>query len=308
MIENFTAADIPDQSGKTFFITGANTGLGFESAKAIAGKNGRVLVGARNPEKGETAVDEILRVHPGANVQFVRIDLADLASIEEAATTVAGEPRLDVLLNNAGVMMPPRSLTKDGFESQFGINHLGHFALTAHLMPKLLATPESRIVTVSSNVHRMGSGDLYWDDINAEQSYDPQGRYAASKLANLLFTYELDRRLRGKGESTLAAAAHPGAADTELARHYPVWAKALLSVLRPLLLRWVNTAESGAWPQELAATHPDVQGGQYFGPSGRRELGGKARQVDSSVESKDPEKASRLWALSIEMTGVSPGL
>lgn len=158
-----------------------------------------MLVGARNPEKGEAAVSQIRQRQPGADVQFVRIDLADLESIREAADVVAQEPRLDVLLNNAGVMMNPKTLTKDGFESQFGINHLGHSALTAHLLPTLLRTPKSRIVNVSSNAHRMGDGDLYWDDINAEQSHDPQGRYYASKLANLLFTYELDRRLRASG-------------------------------------------------------------------------------------------------------------
>lgn len=307
MIQDFTADDIPDQTGKTFFITGANSGLGFESAKAFAGKGGRVLLGARDREKGEAAIDRIRQVHPDADVRFVRIDLADLESIREAADVVAQEPRLDVLMNNAGIMMNPKSFTKDGFESQFGINHLGHFALTGHLLPALLETPDSRIVTVSSNVHKMGDGDLYWDDLDAKQSYSPQGRYAASKLANLLFTYELDRRLEAKGASTKAVAAHPGMADTELGRHYPAWARALLAVLRPVLLRWVNSAESGAWPQELAATHPDVQGGQYFGPS-RREISGKARQVDSSSESKDPEKARRLWDLSIEMTGVDPGL
>ena len=308
MIENFTAADIPDQTGKTFFITGANSGLGFESAKAFAGKGGRVLLGARDPEKGEAAVDRIIAAHPDADVQFVRIDLADLDSVREAAEAVEREPRLDVLLNNAGVMMNPKSFTKDGFESQFGINHLGHFALTGHLLPTLLKTPNSRIVNVSSNAHKMGDGDLYWDDIGAEQSYSPQGRYSASKLANLLFTYELDRRLEAKGASTRAVAAHPGMADTELGRHYPAWAKVLLAVLRPVLRPFVNSAESGAWPQELAATHPDVRGGQYFGPGRRAETSGKAKQVESSEQSKDPENARRLWDLSIEMTGVDPGL
>ncbi len=308
MIENFTAADIPDQTGKTFFVTGANTGLGFESAKAFAGKGGRVLVGARDPEKGEAAVGRIRQEYPNADVQFVRIDLADLESIREAAGVVAQEPRLDVLLNNAGVMMNPKTLTRDGFESQFGINHLGHFALTAHLLPTLFETPGSRIVNVSSNAHKMGDGDLYWEDIGAEQNYSPQGRYSASKLANLLFTYELDRRLKANGASTLAVAAHPGMADTELGRHYPGRARALLAVLRPALLLWLNSAESGAWPQELASTHPEVRGGQYFGPSRPGEVGGKAKQVDSSTESKDPEKARRLWDLSVEMTGVDPGL
>ena len=212
-ITEFTSADVPDQSGKTFFITGANTGIGFEAAKVFAGKGGRVLLGCRNPEKGEEALARIADAYPGADVTLVQIDLSDLASVRAAAEVVAREPRLDVLVNNAGVMWNPKTITKDGFESQFGINHLGHFALTGLLLPTLEATPNSRIVTVSSGGHRQGNGDLYWDDINADQDYHPRKRYYASKLANLLFTYELDRRLRAKDSSTIAVAVHPGGAD-----------------------------------------------------------------------------------------------
>lgn len=267
-----------------------------------------MLLGARSPDKGKAAAARIREAHPDAEVVFVQIDLSDLASVKAAAEVVASEDRLDVLMNNAGVMMNPKTLTKDGFESQFGINHLGHFALTGHLLPTLLATSDSRIVNVSSTGHRMGNGDLPWDDIHAEQSYNTQQRYFASKLANLLFTYELDRRLRAKGADSLAVAAHPGMADTELGRHYPGWALAILNLLKPVLLLLLNTAETGAWPQELAATHPDVEGGQYFGPGRFWEVGGPARQVDSTPESKDPDKAIRLWDLSIALTGVDPGL
>ena len=308
MIANFTSADIPDQQGKTFFITGANTGIGFEAAKAIAGKGGRVLLGCRNRAKGLDAVKRISETHPGADVTLVQIDLADLTSIREAAGVVGREPRLDVLVNNAGVMWNPRTITKNGFESQFGINHLGHFALTGLLLPKLLETADSRIVNISSNGHRQGNHDLYWDDINAEQSYSRMGRYFASKLANLLFTYELDRRLRARGASTIAVAAHPGGSNTELARHITGFWGAVLWVLTPIILLFANTPEQGAWPTELAATHPDVRSGQYFGPDGWGEMSGKARLVDSSEASKDPGKARRLWDLSVAMTGVDPGL
>jgi len=308
MIQNFTSADVPDQSGKTFFVTGANTGIGFEAAKLFAGKGGRVLLGCRNPVKGEDALARIADVHPAVDVTLVEIDLSDLTSVRAAAEVVAREPRLDVLVNNAGVMWNPKTITKDGFESQFGINHLGHFALTGLLLPILEATPDSRIVTVSSGGHRQGNGDLFWDDINAHVEYHPRKRYYASKLANLLFTYELDRRLRAKDSSTIAVAAHPGGSDTELTRYVTgvtgVMARALMPIVRPLL----NTAEQGAWPTELAATAAGVEGGQYFGPGGRMEMAGPAQQVDSSDASKDEAKAQRLWDLSIEMTGVDPGL
>ena len=308
MITDHTATDVPDQSGKTVFITGANTGIGCEAAKVFAGKGARVLLGSRSTAKGQAALAEITEAHPSADVELVEIDLADLASVRTAAEIVGGEPRLDVLVNNAGVMWNPKTITKDGFESQFGINHLGHFALTGLLLPKLEATPDSRIVTVSSNGHRFGNGDLFWDDINADDDYHPRTRYYASKLANLLFTYELDRRLTAKGSSTIAVAVHPGASDTELGRYVTGVFGTVMRAMTPLVRAFMNTAEEGAWPTELAATAPGVQGGQYFGPSRFRETSGPAQQVDSSPESKDPEKAKRLWDLSVEMTGVDPGI
>ncbi len=308
MITDFTTADVPDQSGKTSFVTGANTGIGFEAAKVFAGKGGRVLLGCRNPEKGQDALARIADAHPGANIALVEIDLSDLASVRAAAEVVAQEPRLDILVNNAGVMWNPKTITNDGFESQFGINHLGHFALTGLLLPLLEETPDSRIVTISSGGHRLGDGDIYWDDINADQDYHPRKRYYASKLANLLFTYELDRRLRARDSSTIAVAAHPGGSDTELSRYVTGFTGVMTRAMMPLMRPMMNTAEQGAWPTELAATAPGVEGGQYFGPSNWREMSGPARQVDSSDASKDPVKAERLWDLSIEMTGVDPGL
>ncbi|MCP4306966.1 MAG: SDR family NAD(P)-dependent oxidoreductase [bacterium] len=305
---DFTGKDVPDQTGKTFFITGANTGIGFEAAKVFAGAGARVLLGCRNTEKGKAALARIADAHPGADTQLVEIDLSDLASVRKAAEVVARESHLDVLVNNAGVMWNPKTITKDGFESQFGINHLGHFALTGLLLPVLEATPNSRIVTVSSTGHRLGNGDLFWDDINAEKEYHPRKRYYASKLANLLFTYELDRRLSAKGASTIAVAVHPGGSDTELGRYVTGGFGMMMRVMTPLMRPFMNSAETGAWPTELAATAPAVEGGQYFGPSRYREMSGSAKQVDSSPESKDPQKAKRLWDLSIEMTGIDPGI
>jgi NAD(P)-dependent dehydrogenase (short-subunit alcohol dehydrogenase family) len=308
MITNFTDKDVPDQTGKTIFVTGANTGIGFEAAKVFAGKGARVLLGVRNIEKGKAALAQIADAHPGADVELVEIDLSDLSSVRRAAENVAREPKLDVLVNNAGVMWNPKTITKDGFESQFGINHLGHFALTGLLLPKLEATPHSRIVTVSSNGHKFGNGDLFWDDINADEEYHPRKRYYASKLANLLFTYELDRRLRAKGSGTIAVAVHPGGSDTELGRYVSGAFGVMTRTITPLMRPFMNSAAEGAWPTELAATAPGVQGGQYFGPSRYRELSGPAQQVDSSDASKDIGKAKRLWDLSIEMTGVDPAI
>lgn len=304
MIKKFTAADVTDQSGKTFLVTGANTGVGFEGAKVFAGKGARVLLGCRNPDRGNDAVARITAAHPEADVELVELDLADLASVRRAAEIVAREPKLDVLINNAGVMWNPKTFTADGFESQFGVNHLGHFALTGLLLPILEETPNSRVVTVSSSGHRLGNGDLFWDDINADDSYHPRKRYYASKLANLLFTYELDRRLRAKGSPTTAVAVHPGGSSTELTRHLSKPMALMWLCMRPL----VNSAEDGAWSTELAATADGVEGGQYFGPSRFGELSGPAKQVDSSKASKDPDKAKRLWDLSIEMTSVNPGI
>lgn len=301
MIKNFTDKDVPDQSGRTFFITGANSGIGLEAARAIAGKGGRVLLGCRNPENAKGAVADIVTSHPDADVAPIAIDLADLASVAQAAETVAEEPRLDVLINNAGIMANPKTITKDGFESQFAVNHLGHFALAGRLMPSLEATPESRIVVLSSLGHRRG--DINFDDINASDSYSASQRYFQSKLANLLFMYEMDRRLRAGDSNTIAVAAHPGFAATSLARHASWFVqRVVMTVLRPI----TNSAASGAWPTLAAATHPDVQGGQYFGPRRFGEASGLAEQVDSTAKSKDPVLAARLWDLSIELTGVDP--
>ena len=299
---SFTSKDVPDQTGKTIFITGANTGLGYEAAKTLAGKGARVIIGCRSRAKAEQARNSILADYPKADVMVVELDLADLASVRKAAARVAKEPRLDVLINNAGIMIPPYELTQDGFESQFGVNHLGPFALTGLLLEKLRATPDARIVSTSSIAHKRGK--IHFDDINAEQGYNPIDRYAQSKIANLYFAYELQRRLEAAGASTISVAAHPGIADTELTRYIPRALMLVAPLFRPLF----NTPAQGAWPTLCAATMPGVRGGEYYGPGKRRETAGPAVRVESNRRSHDTAVAKRLWELSIEMTGVDPGV
>lgn len=301
-MKSFTAKDVPDQTGKTIVITGANTGLGLETARVLAGKNARVIIACRSKEKAEQARRDILADHSGADVTIVELDLSNLASVEKAAAELNKESRLDVLINNAGIMIPPYELTADGFESQFGVNHLGPFALTGRLLDKLRATPNARIVSTASIAHNRGK--IHFDDINAENGYNAMGRYGQSKIANLYFAYELQRRLTAAGDTTLSVAAHPGIAATELLRYTP----RPLVVLAPLLLKLCNSAAEGAWPTLCAATWEGVKGGEYYGPSKRRETSGPAIRVKSNRRSHDQKVAGRLWDLSIEMTGVDPGI
>ncbi|MCW2587772.1 MAG: short-chain dehydrogenase [Mycobacterium sp.] len=287
--------DIPDQSGRTAVITGANTGLGYETAAALAAKGARVVLAVRTLDKGKAAADLIVRANPGADVSVQELDLTSLHSIEEAAHELrSGLDQLDLLINNAGVMMTPRSTTKDGFELQFGTNHLGHFAFTGHLLDLLISTPLSRVVTVSSLGHRMGR--IRFDDLQSERRYTRAGAYGQSKLANLLFTYELQRRL--SDTDTIAIAAHPGGSSSELARHLP---SAVQLAFRP----FEQSAELGALPTLRAATDPNASGGDYYGPGGFAELRGYPEVVESNGRSHDVDVARRLWAASEELTGVT---
>jgi NAD(P)-dependent dehydrogenase (short-subunit alcohol dehydrogenase family) len=298
----FTAADVPDQTGKTIVVTGANTGLGFAAAKTLAGKGARVLLGCRSLTKAQAAKDRILADFPKADVVIVDLDLASLASIKKAAQQINREPRLDVLINNAGIMVPPLTHTEDGFESQFGVNHLGPFVLTSLLLDKLRATANARIVSTASVAHRRG--EINFDDINAKKSYSAWRRYAQSKIANLYFGYELQRRLAALGDDTISVVAHPGVADTELSRYIPKPFMLFLPVVKLLF----NSAEQGAWPTLCAATMVGVKGGEYYGPSKRGEIAGPAIKVKSNRRSHNEVIAKRLWDLSIEMTGVEPNL
>jgi NAD(P)-dependent dehydrogenase (short-subunit alcohol dehydrogenase family) len=298
-MSKWTTADIPDQTGRTAVITGANTGLGYETAAALAAKGAHVVLAVRNIEKGKAAADLIARAHPGASVAIQELDLTSLDSVRAAADQLRSNyDSIDLLINNAGVMMTPKSATKDGFELQFGTNHLGHFALTNLLLDRVLAAPGSRVVTVSSVGHRFARNGIRFDDLQWERDYSRIGAYGQSKLANLMFTYELQRRLRGT--ETIAAAAHPGGSRTELTRNLPPLVAAASRVLEPLF----QSADMGALPSLRAATDPGVLGGQYYGPDGFGEQRGYPKVVASSKVSHDTEAQRRLWAVSEELTSV----
>ncbi|BBZ06121.1 short-chain dehydrogenase [Mycolicibacterium doricum] len=297
----WTAADVPDQEGRVAVITGANTGIGYQAAAVLAGKGAHVVLAVRNTDKGRAAAERIRAGMPHADVSVRELDLTSLDSIRAASDELRADyPRIDLLVNNAGVMMTDKGTTKDGFELQLGTNHLGHFALTGQLLDNLLPVEGSRVVTISSGAHRFGR--MNFDDLQSERGYNRVTAYGQSKLANLLFTYELDRRLSAKGAPTIAVAAHPGGSDTELTRN-------LWPVLRqPIQLVWgllAQSAEMGALPTLRAATDPDVRGGQYYGPDGIGEQRGHPKLVQSSARSHDAAAQRRLWSVSEELTGVT---
>jgi len=298
----WTTGDIPDQSGRVAVVTGANTGLGYHVAAALAQTGAHVVLAVRNLEKGNLALARIVAAHLDADVTLQELDLGSLASVRAAAAALRrAYPRIDLLVNNAGVMWTPKQVTEDGFEMQFGTNHLGHFALTGLLLDNLLPVRGSRVVTVSSMGHRLRAA-IHFDDLQWEHSYDRYAAYGQSKLANLLFTYELQRRLAEQHTNTIAVAAHPGASSTELGRSAPTLIKPLLALAGPLLFQ---SAEMGALPTLRAATDPDVEGGQYFGPDGLGEQRGHPKLVSSSAQSHDEDLQRRLWTVSEELTGVT---
>ncbi|OBJ57141.1 SDR family NAD(P)-dependent oxidoreductase [Mycobacterium sp. 1423905.2] len=299
----WSQADIPDQSGRVAVVTGANTGIGYYTAAALAYSGAHVVLAVRNLEKGNAALARIVAAKPEADVTLQQLDLGSLASVRAAADALRGAyPRIDLLINNAGVMWTPKQVTADGFELQFGTNHLGHFALTGLLLDHLLPVRGSRVVTVSSLGHRIRAA-IHFDDLQWERSYSRVGAYGQAKLANLLFTYELQRRLAAQEEAnTVAVAAHPGGSNTELARNLPSIFRPVKAVLGPLLFQ---SPESGALPTLRAATDPDVQGGQYYGPDGLGEQRGAPKLVQSSAQSHDQDLQRRLWTVSEELTGVT---
>jgi NAD(P)-dependent dehydrogenase (short-subunit alcohol dehydrogenase family) len=299
-MSEWTTADIPDQTGRTAVITGANTGLGYETATALAAKGAHVVLAVRNLEKGKDAADLISRRIPGGSVSLQELDLTSLDSIRSAADELRSKhDEIDMLINNAGVMMTPKSTTKDGFELQFGTNHLGHFALTGLLLDRVLAAPGSRVVTVSSAGHRFARG-IRFDDLQSEHDYSRVGAYGQAKLANLMFTYELQRRLAGR--NSIAVAAHPGSSNTELARNVPGPVRIAFNLVTPLV---TQSAAMGALPTLRAATDPGVLGGQYFGPGGFAEQRGYPKVVGSTAASRDTAAQRRLWTVSEELTGVT---
>ncbi len=298
----WSQADVGDQSGRVAVVTGANTGIGYHTAAVLARCGAHVVLAVRDLEKGNIALARIVAADPQADVTLQKLDLSSLDSVRAAAGALrSAYPRIDLLINNAGVMMTPKQLTADGFEMQFGTNHLGHFALTGLLLEHLLDVRDSRVVTVSSNGHRLRSA-IHFDDLQWERSYDRIGAYSQAKLANLLFTYELQRRLATQHKNTIAVAAHPGSSHNELTRNLPTIFKPAVAVLGPLMFQG---AAMGALPTLRAATDPDVQGGQYYGPDGLGEQRGHPKLVASSAQSHDEELARRLWTVSEELTGVT---
>jgi NAD(P)-dependent dehydrogenase (short-subunit alcohol dehydrogenase family) len=298
----WTAEDVPDQAGRVAVITGANTGIGFEAATLLARRGARVVLAVRNLDKGKDAAARIDSATPGADVSVQRLDLTSLTSIGTAADELRSRfETIDLLINNAGVMYTPKASTADGFELQFGTNHLGHFALTGLLLDRLLPLAGSRVVTISSVGHRIRA-DIHFDDLRFERRYSRVAAYGQSKLANLLFTYELQRRLAAASAPTIATAAHPGFSATELVRNSPTLIRAGSRLLEPFL---AQPAEMGALPTLRAATDPGALGGNYFGPAGFRETRGYPVLVSSSARSHDADLQRRLWAVSEELTGVS---
>ena len=299
-VTRWSADQIPDQSERRAIVTGANSGLGLATARELARHGAYVVLACRNTVKGERAAEEIRAAAAGARVDVAPLDLADLASVADFAAGDQARGPLDLLVNNAGLMAPPRRTTKDGFELQLGTNHLGHFALTGRLLDRMADRPDARVVTVSSGAHRAGRMDF--DDPMAERRYFRWTQYGRSKLANLLFALELDRRLNAAGSTIKSVAAHPGYATTNL---QSAAAPALDRAVMKLTNLVGQSPAMGALPQLYAATMPDVLSGQYYGPDGVGEMRGYPRLVAPSRQALDAADAARLWALSEELTGVS---
>jgi NAD(P)-dependent dehydrogenase (short-subunit alcohol dehydrogenase family) len=302
--EKWTQKDIPDLKGKNIIITGGNSGLGFESVKAFAEKEARVILTTRSMERGTAAKNEIIKDFPNAKIEVYELDLGNLDSVEKFSSRIhATLDKLDVLMNNAGIMMSPYFKTQDGFEGQMGTNHLGHFALTGRLLPLILKTDKSRVVTVSSNAHKRGKMDfnnLLFED---GKDYSPIKAYGRSKLANLLFGYELQRRFEKHKVNGISLAAHPGASQTNLARYMED--KWWFPLTKPLLMLLTQSAAMGALPQIRASVDPEAKGGEYYGPGGFNEMKGHPVKVKSNEDSHNPDDAKKLWKESEKITGIN---
>ena len=302
--EIWTVDDMPDLNGKVIIVTGANSGIGYEAAKELARKGAQTILACRSMDKARAALDQILAEIPGAPAEIMQLDLASLASVHQfTGEFKAKYERLDVLVNNAGIMMVPYGQTDDGFERQFGTNHLGHFALTGLLLDLLLRTPQSRVVNISSNGHTMGH--MNFDDLMFEggKGYSGSRAYGRSKLANLMFTYELQRRFEAAGADSSALAAHPGGSNTSLGDHlFEGWyIRPFVPALKAIV---TQSAAMGALPTLRAAVDPNANGGAYYGPGGFRELRGYPVEVHSNGASHNPADARKLWQVSEELTGV----
>lgn len=308
-MRGWTVDGLPDLSGRTWVVTGANSGLGLHTAEGLARRGAKVILACRDPERGCGAAERIEHSVPGAAVQALRLDLADLSSIAEFAERVGAEhDRLHGLVNNAGVMAIPRAETRDGFELQLGTNHLGHFALTGRLLPRLLASPGARVVTVTSLMHRIGR--IRFDDLMGVRRYDKWLAYGQSKLANLLFSYELDRRTQRAGLDLHSVAAHPGYASTNLQSTSAKGSGSRLAAASYRLfyrlgdLTAAQSAQAGAWPSLFAAADPSVARGDLIGPGGPLQMRGRPTRVRPDKNALDAGVAAELWRVSEQLTGV----
>jgi NAD(P)-dependent dehydrogenase (short-subunit alcohol dehydrogenase family) len=301
MSANWSSEQIPDQRGRTAIVTGANSGLGLVTASELARHGASVVLACRNLNKGEEALHRIESTVPGAETELAELDLGSLASVKSFAESFRSRhDGLDLLINNAGVMAPPRRQTADGFELQLGTNHLGHFALTGRLIDTMQGRADARVVTLSSNAHKMGRIDF--DDLQSERRYKRWGAYGQSKLADLMCALELDRRLRAAGSKIKSIAAHPGYASTNLQTAAPPALDRLVMTFTNLIV--AQSAEMGALPSLYAATYPELPGGSYIGPDGIGEFRGHPHVVSPSRAARDEQLAARLWAASQELTGV----
>lgn len=303
---SWNPAEVPDLSGQTALITGANGGIGFEAALAFARAGAHVVLACRDAARGQAATSQIQAASPAGRAELLLLDLARLSSVRQAAAEFATRhSRLDLLVNNAGLMALPRTLTEDGFELHLGVNHFAHFALTGLLLPQLLASPSARVVTVSSLLHHYGW--MRFDDLDGARRYFKWHAYAQSKLANALFGYELQRRLARKGAPVISLLCHPGYAATNLPMVAPTTTGSALGlVTHRFMRRWfAQSAEQGAWPTVYAATKPGLRGGEFIGPQGWLENAGPPVPVKPSAGAQDLESARRLWQVSIERTGVT---
>ncbi len=301
----WSAVDVPDLNGKVAVVTGANSGIGFEAAKVLAEHGATVVLACRNPVKAQNALDTIRTATPAADVSLLEMDLNSLASVRKAADTLlADRPVIDLLINNAGVTFLPYGLTADGFETHYGVNYLGHFAFTGLVLPAVTAADAGRIVTIGSNAHRLGK--MNFDDPGfTKGGYKPLRAYARSKLANLLFAFELQRRLQTAGASTQSLAAHPGGANTEILESIGPVRQKLKQLIDHIPNPIVHSARQGALPTLRAATDPASRGDEYYGPAGLLKMTGPPVLVKASATSRHPETAQRLWELSEEQTGVT---
>ncbi|HWX98230.1 MAG TPA: oxidoreductase [Solirubrobacteraceae bacterium] len=303
MSAGWTSEQIPDQSGRSAVVTGANSGLGLATARELARHGATVVLACRDTEKGARALSEIQAAAPGAQLELEELDLGELASIESFAQrlhSIHGANGLDLLINNAGVMAPPRRETKDGFELQFGTNHLGHFALTARVIDLMQGHADARVVTLSSNAHKMGRIDF--EDPQRTRRYTRWSAYGQSKLANLMFALELDRRLRAASSTVKSVAAHPGYAATNLQSAAAPVADRLVMKFTNLIM--AQSADMGSLPSLYAATFPGLDGGSYIGPDGLGEFRGHPHLATPNGSARDAQVAARLWELSEELTGV----